>query len=127
MPDEKAYNLTAYDADTGKQVFYWFQVAPNHQFVAGDVIDHDSAVGIPVVHRSQRLVSLLTGSIPNFKLDRGALIEGDGLCQKVDQPRSPELDAQKWGWVHENPLVRARPGYLANVDRETQHKLQQQF
>jgi hypothetical protein len=41
VPDQKAYNLTAYDADTGKQVFYWFQVAPNHQFVAGDVIDHD--------------------------------------------------------------------------------------
>jgi hypothetical protein len=41
VPDEKAYNLTAYDADTGKQVFYWSQVAPNHQFVAGDVIDHD--------------------------------------------------------------------------------------
>jgi hypothetical protein len=39
-PDEKAYNLTAYYADTGKQVFYWFQVAPNHQFVAGNVIDH---------------------------------------------------------------------------------------
>ena len=41
VPDEKAYNLTAYYADTGKQVFYWSQVAPNHQFVAGDVIDHD--------------------------------------------------------------------------------------
>jgi hypothetical protein len=41
VPDEKTYNLTAYDADTGKQVLYWFQVAPNHQFVAGDVIDHD--------------------------------------------------------------------------------------
>jgi hypothetical protein len=41
VPDEKAYNLTAYDADTGKQVFYWFQVAPNHQFASGDVIDHD--------------------------------------------------------------------------------------
>lgn len=40
MPDEKAYNLTAFDADTGKQVFYWFQIARN-QFVAGDVIDHD--------------------------------------------------------------------------------------
>ena len=41
MPDERAYNLTAYDADTRKQVFCWFQVAPNHQFVASDVIDHD--------------------------------------------------------------------------------------
>jgi hypothetical protein len=41
VPDEKAYNLTAYDADTGKQVFYWFQVAPNQQFASGDVIDHD--------------------------------------------------------------------------------------
>jgi hypothetical protein len=41
VPDEKAYNLTAYCADTGKQVFCWFQAVPNHQFVAGSVIDHD--------------------------------------------------------------------------------------
>ena len=41
MPDEKAYNLTAYDGDTGQQVFYWLQVAPHHRFVAGDVIVHD--------------------------------------------------------------------------------------
>jgi hypothetical protein len=41
VSDGKAYNLTAFDADTSKQVFYWFQIAPNHQFVAGDVIDHN--------------------------------------------------------------------------------------
>ena len=41
MPDDKAYNLTAYDADTGKQVFYWPNVSAKHLFVANEVIDHD--------------------------------------------------------------------------------------
>ena len=41
MPDEKPYNLTIYDADTGKQVFCWFQVVSDHPFIAGNVIEHD--------------------------------------------------------------------------------------
>jgi hypothetical protein len=41
VPDEKAYNLTAYDADTGKQVFYLPNVAANHWFAESDVINHD--------------------------------------------------------------------------------------
>jgi hypothetical protein len=41
MPDEKAYNLTAYDADTGKQMFYWPNVAANHWFAESDVINYD--------------------------------------------------------------------------------------
>jgi len=48
----------------------------------GDVIDHNSTVGVSIVHRSQRLISFLTSSIPYFELDRGALVEGDGLCQE---------------------------------------------
>lgn len=48
----------------------------------GDVIDHNGTVGVSIVHRSQRLISLLASSIPDFKLDRGALVEGDGLCQE---------------------------------------------
>lgn len=47
-----------------------------------DVIDHDSAVGISVVHGSQGLISLLASSIPNFKLDCRVLIQRDGLCQE---------------------------------------------
>jgi hypothetical protein len=41
MPDDKAYNLTAYDADTGKQVFYWPNMSAKHMFVANEVIDRD--------------------------------------------------------------------------------------
>lgn len=41
MPDEKSYNLAAYDVDTGKQVFYWPNVAGNHWFAESDVINHD--------------------------------------------------------------------------------------
>jgi hypothetical protein len=53
----------------------------------GDVIDNDGTVGISVVHRSQRLVALLAGGIPDFKLDCGALIEGDSLCQESGSDR----------------------------------------
>ena len=48
MPDDKAYNLTAYDADTGKQVFYWPSVSAKHLFVASEVIDHDEEQWIVV-------------------------------------------------------------------------------
>ena len=41
MSDEKAYNLTAYDADTGKQVSYRPNVAANYWFAESDVINHD--------------------------------------------------------------------------------------
>ena len=47
-----------------------------------DVIDNDGTVGISIIHRSQRFISLLTGSIPDFEFHCGALIEGDGLCQE---------------------------------------------
>jgi hypothetical protein len=53
----------------------------------GDVIDNDGTVGISIVHRSQRLIALLAGSIPDFKLDCGTLIEGDGLCQESGSDR----------------------------------------
>ena len=47
-----------------------------------DVIDDHSAVGVAIVHRGQRLIALLASSIPDFKLDCGGIIEGDGLCQE---------------------------------------------
>jgi hypothetical protein len=47
-----------------------------------DVIDYDGAIGIPIIHRGQRLISLLASCIPDLELDCGALIEGDGLCQE---------------------------------------------
>jgi hypothetical protein len=48
----------------------------------GNVVYHDGAVGISVVHGSQGLVSLLAGSIPDLKLDRGGFVERDGLSQE---------------------------------------------
>lgn len=48
----------------------------------GDVIDHNSTVGVSIVHRSQRLISLLASGIPDFELDGGAFVEGDGLRQE---------------------------------------------
>lgn len=47
-----------------------------------DVIDNHSAVGVAIVHRSQRLIALLASSIPDFELDCGGIIEGDSLCQE---------------------------------------------
>jgi hypothetical protein len=48
----------------------------------GDIVDHDGTVGVAVVHRSQGLVSLLTGSIPNLELDCSTFIERDGLSKE---------------------------------------------
>lgn len=48
----------------------------------GDIVDDDGAVGVAVVHGSQRLVSLLTCRVPDLKLDRGCVIEGDGLGEE---------------------------------------------
>jgi len=40
-----------------------------------DIVDDHSAVGIPVVHRSQRLISFLARSVPYLELDCGSVIE----------------------------------------------------
>lgn len=47
-----------------------------------DIIYNNGTVGISVVHGGKRLVSLLAGRIPNLKLDRRVLIEGDGLSKE---------------------------------------------
>lgn len=47
-----------------------------------NVVDDNSAVGVAVVHGGQGLVALLAGGIPDFKLDSGGLIEGDGLGEE---------------------------------------------
>lgn len=47
-----------------------------------DIIYNNGTVGISVVHGGKRLVSLLSGRIPNLKLDRRVLIEGDGLSKE---------------------------------------------
>jgi hypothetical protein len=48
----------------------------------GDVVDNNSAVGVSVVHGSQRLVALLTGRIPDLELDSGVLVERNGLGEE---------------------------------------------
>ena len=40
-----------------------------------NVVHDDSAVCISVVHRSKRLIPLLSGSIPYLKLDSGVFIQ----------------------------------------------------
>lgn len=41
----------------------------------GNIVDDDSAVRISVVHRSKRLVPLLSSCIPYLKLDSGVFIQ----------------------------------------------------
>lgn len=48
----------------------------------GNVVDDDGAVGVSIIHRSKRLVSLLSSRIPNLKLDSGVLIERNGLGEE---------------------------------------------
>ena len=47
-----------------------------------NVIDDNSAVGVPVVHRRQGLVSFLPGGIPYFEFHRRILVKRDGLCKE---------------------------------------------
>jgi len=48
----------------------------------GDVINHNGAVGVSIVHGSQRLVSFLAGGIPDFEFDCRVFVQRDGLCQE---------------------------------------------
>lgn len=47
-----------------------------------DIVDYYRAVCVSVVHGRQRLVALLPCCVPNLKLDRCLLIEGNRLCQE---------------------------------------------
>ena len=47
-----------------------------------DIVHNDRAVGVPVIHGGQRLVSLLAGCIPYLELNRRAFVQGDGLCEE---------------------------------------------
>jgi hypothetical protein len=48
----------------------------------GDIVDDNGAVGISVVHGSQRFISLLTGGVPYLELDGCALIQRYRLSQE---------------------------------------------
>jgi hypothetical protein len=47
-----------------------------------DVVDYHGTIGVPVIHGSKRLVSLLASSIPDLKFDGSGLVEGNGLGEK---------------------------------------------
>jgi hypothetical protein len=47
-----------------------------------DIVHHHRTICISVVHRSKRLVSLLTSRVPYLKLYGCCLVEGDGLGEE---------------------------------------------
>ena len=47
-----------------------------------DIINDDSAVGVPVVHGRERLVALLACRVPYLELDGCGFVEGDGLGEE---------------------------------------------
>lgn len=47
-----------------------------------NVVDYNGTVGVAVVHGGQRLVALLTCSIPDLEFDGGCVIEGDCLGEE---------------------------------------------
>ncbi len=47
-----------------------------------DVVNDNGTVRVPVIHRRQRLVSLLASGIPYLKLDCRIIIKSDGLGQE---------------------------------------------
>lgn len=52
-----------------------------------DIIDNDGTVRIAIIHRSQRLISLLTSRIPNLELHSCAFVQRDGLCKEGSADR----------------------------------------
>lgn len=47
-----------------------------------DVVYHDCAVRVAVVHWRKGFIAFLTSRIPYFKLDGRCFIEGNGLCKE---------------------------------------------
>ena len=60
----------------------WSRQVPHATYSLCDVVDDDGAVCVAVVHGGQRLVALLAGRVPDFKLDGCVLVEGDGLGEE---------------------------------------------
>ena len=52
-----------------------------------NIVDHNGAVRVPVVHGSQRLVSFLAGRIPDLELHRGILVQGNRLREESGSDR----------------------------------------
>jgi hypothetical protein len=48
MPDVEAYDLIAYDVETGEEVFYWFGLLDTRQFDKPDVIEVGAAKWVVV-------------------------------------------------------------------------------
>ena len=51
-------------------------------YCLSDIVHDNCTVGIPVVHRSQRLIAFLSGCIPYLELHRGSVVEGYRLCKE---------------------------------------------
>ena len=47
-----------------------------------DIVDHDCAVCVTIVHRRQRFVSFLPSCIPYFELHGRCFIKGNSLCEE---------------------------------------------
>lgn len=48
----------------------------------GDIVNDYCTIGIPIVHGGEGLVPLLTSCIPDLELNRGVLVEGNGLGEE---------------------------------------------
>jgi hypothetical protein len=47
-----------------------------------DIVDDNGAIGVPVVHGGQGLISLLARSVPYLELNGCVLVKGYCLCEK---------------------------------------------
>jgi len=59
-------------------MFYWI-CAP---YSLCDIVYDYGAVRISVVHGCQRLVALLSRSVPDLELDCRLVVQGKGLCEE---------------------------------------------
>jgi hypothetical protein len=54
----------------------------NSTYRLRNIVYNNSAVGVSIVHGSERFVSLLASRIPDLKLDSCVLVQRDGLCKE---------------------------------------------
>lgn len=93
---------------------------PHNTYRLCDVVDDYGAVCIAVVHGGKRLVALLACRIPDLKLDRCVLIQGDGLGKEGGANRRlPVIIELVLPWSAWRAWCRGQPCVLTLTKRNT--------
>lgn len=67
-------------SDCVKEKYHFPRTPRTHRL--SDIVNHNGTICIPVVHRSQRFIPLLTSSVPDLKFYCGLFIKADCLSKE---------------------------------------------